>query len=574
MVTGELRGAAQAGAAVGRANAQAILGYLQDHGTRTAPALAKALGVSEVTVRAHLRRLAESGLVVKVGTRWSVSQAGTGRSTPASAADVAAVLDLLPSEAHRAIARLVLAAVVARRARAHDGVTGWPSFGLWGPPGTAKTTVGRVFARLLGLAEYETVRVASDLDRAELLGRRVPDGKGSYRFSPAAGLGRPLLCLDELDKVRGEARGDALRLLQGDSAITLERERLVVAATVVVTFNAGADPRDVLPPDRLRRMVHVSTAGVSEVACRKAARRLFDEEDVPVLALDRLVVTSRVPGPETARFFDEQVVRSLRPEARALYPAHALALIVPGRMALDGTDEAAAAEAVAQDFLTCAASWGGVALGATARFGAGEHRLPVPVEDDEHSERAERVRLAQAKALGLKRLGTWRRSLAQAYDDEAVALRAGLDEVAAQLRAARSMVEIRQVSALASGLLAEIERRGAEREVASASAARQLRHDAGTGGGRLATLLALADHGSRDHPGPVLERLGLAEPWPWPVGELDGRRWRGSTPETRGAVIFDDTPWSDVAVKAVIAQAVDAERARAPVPTLTLAAGA
>ena len=357
--------------------------------------------------------------------------------------------------------------------------------------------------------------------------------------------------------------------------MSLERERLVVRATVVVTFNAGTDPRDVLPADRLRRMVHVSTAEVAEAASRRAARRLFDEGDVPVLDLDRLDVPAGVPGPEVSRFFDEQVVRSLRPEARALYPSHALALIVAGRMALDGTDEATAAEAVARDYLTCAASWGGVLPGAPARVGAGE-RLPVPAEDDdehEHDERAERVRLAQAKALGAKRLGAWRRSLVNANDDEAVALRAGLDEVTTQLRAARSMVEVHQVSELASGLLAAIERKGADQEVASAPPARHRHPDAGAGGGRLAMLLALADSGSRERPGVVLERLGIAEPWPWPPGELSGRRWRGATSETRGAVLYDDTPWDDLAVRAILAQAIDAERARAPSPSLALAAG-
>lgn len=577
MVTGELRGAAEAGAAAGRANAKAVLGYLRDHGAGTAPAIAQEIGLSEPVIRGHLRRLAEDGLVVKHGTRWAPSETANAPGAPASAADVAGILDMLPSEAHRALARLVLAAVVARRARVRDGVSGWPSFGLWGPPGTGKTTVGRLLARLLGLPDYETIRVASDLDRAELLGRRVPDGKGGYRFAQAAALGRPLVCLDELDKVRGDARGDALRLLQGDSALVLERERLVVAATVVVTFNAGTDPRDVLPSDRLRRMVHVSTAGVSEAVSRRSARSLFDEARVPVIDLDRLDVPSGVPGAEVSRFFDEVLVRSLRPEARALYPSHALALIVPGRMALDGTDEASAAEAVGTDYLTCAASWGGTVPGAAARVGAAG-TLPAAVEadDDERSERAERVRLAQAKALGSKRLGAWRRTLAQAHDDEAVALRAGLDEVGAQLRAARSLVEVHQVAELARPLMDQIERRGAEHEIASAPAARPRRHEAGTGtaGGRLAMLTALERQGSREPPGRVLERLGLAEDWPWPPGEPSGRRWRGSTPETRGAVLFDDTPWGDLAVKAILAQAIDAERAQLPAPSLALVAGA
>jgi DNA-binding transcriptional ArsR family regulator len=571
---GTARGAAARGAARGEENAAAILAEVGARRTASAAEIGRAVGVSERRVRDHLYRLAAAGLVERSGTRWRTTSQGSARAGPTvSARDVAATLDLLPSEAHRALARLALSAVVARRARERDGVTGWPSFGLWGPPGTAKTTVGRLLARLLGLSEPETVRVASDLDRAELLGRRVPDGSGGYRFAPAALLGRPLVCLDELDKVRGDARGDALRLLQGDSALVLEREHLVVAATVVVTLNAGHDPRDVLPADRLRRMVHVSTAGVPEAACRKAARRLFDEGSMPVLDLDRLDVPAGV-GAEVAGFFDEVVVRSLLPGARPLYPGHALTLIVPGRMALHGADEGAAAEAVAADFLTCAATWGGALPDAAARFGA-KDTLPAAVDDDEpeRSERAERVRLAQARALGAKRLGGWRRLLSQAHDDEAVAIRAGLDECGAQLRAARSVAETLAVAELARPLMDQIERRAGEREVAAGPSARPRSGGARVGAGRHSVLVALERNGSHEAPGRVLERLGLVEDWPWPPGELTGHRWRGSTPETRGAVIFDGDGWGDLAVRAVISAAIRADADAGPAPLLALVAG-
>jgi hypothetical protein len=335
-------------------------------------------------------------------------------------------------------------------------------------------------------------------------------------------------------------------------------------------LNAGHDPRDVLPADRLRRMVHVSTAGVPEAACRKAARRLFDEASVPVLDLDRLDVPAGV-GAEVAGFFDEVVVRSLLPGARPLYPGHALTLIVPGRMALHGADEGAAAEAVAADFLTCAATWGGALPDAAARNGS-KDTLPAAVDDDvpERSERAERVRLAQAKALGVKRLGGWRRLLSQAHDDEAVAIRAGLDECGAQLRAARSVAEALAVAELARPLMDQIERRAGEREVAAGPSARPRRGFGGVGADRLSVLVALERHGSHEPPGRVLERLGLVEADPLPTGH---GRWRGSTPETRGAVIFDGDGWGDLAVRAVISAAIRAETDADTGPRLTLIAG-
>ena len=138
--------------------------------------------------------------------------------------------------------------------------------------------------------------------------------------------------------------------------------------------------------------------------------------------------------------------------------------------------------------------------------------------------------------------------------------------VARQLKGARSLDEVAEVDTVAAGLLAEIEHRGAEREVVSGRSSGQRRPDVGAGGGRLATLLALADHGSRERPGPALERHGLAEDWPWPTSEPSGKRRRGSTPETRGAVVYDDTPWSDLAVRAILGHAIDAERSRAHLP--------
>ena len=561
---GPVRGAAAAGRALGEANAAAVLAALGARRDATVAAIARAAGVSERRARDHLYRLAAGGLAERSGTRWSLTAAGAGRAGPApSAADVAAALDLLPSEAHRALARLVLSAVVARRARAAEGVSGWPAFGLWGPPGTAKTTVGRVLARLLGLAEPEAVRVASDLDRAELLGRRVPDGRGGYRFAPAPALGRPLLCLDELDKVRGEARGDALRLLQGDSALVLEGGRVVVAATVLAAFNAGTDPRDVLPADRLRRMVHVSTAGVSEAACRRAARQLFDEGPLPLLDPEGLDVPAGVVGAELRAFFDEELPGLLVPAARALHPGHALSLVVPGRMALDRADPETAALAVGRDYLTCAATWGGAPSGAADRLSAATSagRATSDSVSEVRSERAEAVELAQAKALGTRRLGVWRRTLGEARDDEAVTLRAGLAEIARQLKGARSLDEVADVDTVAAGIIDAVRARAEDREaLAQVSAVRQRPGSPAATTGRLAVLCALERHGSREAPGPALERLGLVEADPLPTGR---GRWRGTGPEVRGAYVFEGEGWAEPVVAMILAQAIAAERSLA-----------
>lgn len=270
---GTVRGAAARSAAHGEENAAAVLAELGARRTASAAEIARALGLSERRVRDHLYRLAEAGLVERSGSRWRATTQGTARAGPTvSAREVEATFDLLPSEAHRALARLARDAVVARWHLGAQVPNGWPAFALYGPPGGGKSTLARVIGRLFGIADHDHVYVVSDRSRADLLGRRVPDGRGGFRFAPAPSTGRPVVTLDELQAARGDAREAALRVLQGDSLVTFEGDRVVLRATPVVTFNAGADPRSVVPEDRLRRVVLLDVDGLaSPQDCARAA---------------------------------------------------------------------------------------------------------------------------------------------------------------------------------------------------------------------------------------------------------------------------------------------------------------
>ena len=86
-------------------------------------------------------------------------------------------------------------------------------------------------------------------------------------------------------------------------------------------------------------------------------------------------------------------------------------------------------------------------------------------------------------------------------------------------------------------------------------------------------LLQLRGSGHQDASAKVLSRLGLIEEYPIPAGSRAerGRRYRGASPETQGAVVWEkETAWPDPTVAALLDVAIAAAReAQPPVrPTL------
>lgn len=161
-------------------------------------------------------------------------------------------------------------------------------------------------------------------------------------------------------------------------------------------------------------------------------------------------------------------------------------------------------------------------------------------------------------------------ALARGNDPEATFLRDAFGELRRQVERAKSVDELRLLDASFRQLVELGEARAqaiAAVKVARGEpvvvAGRRREPD------RRALLDELARVGSKEPPAAVLMRLGLVEADPLPTGH---GRWRGTRPDTRGAVVFDGDDWHDLAVQAILA-AARAETDPGPAPRLTLIAG-
>lgn len=279
----------------------------------------------------------------------------------------------LPTAAHRATFRLLVDAVVARHHLRQRHPSGWPSFVVGGPPKSAKTLLAVGACRAFGLDPAVAIRLAPRETEASLWGRRAQGPGGRWSLAASDVLAYPFLAVDELDKVAAPVVRSAYRLLQGDALVAGEGGQLVeVRPTALVIGNAA--PAELVHEAYLRRSVVLDTSPLAgELGQVHLAARAFLAA-LPLLNLDALAP----PAGDLPEVVADELAGALRAGlSKAGWRAvdeRALALLALGRAATrfdtglgGGTphtlsgDLRAAAQAVAADYLDCAATVGEVA---------------------------------------------------------------------------------------------------------------------------------------------------------------------------------------------------------------------
>jgi len=332
---------------------QRLLRALQEAGEAglSAQEAALRLAIPDRALRRAVERLVAQGAAERRGGRWHATAPAEGVTAgdgPILHPAVDRCLSHLPTEAHRAFVRLLLAAVVAKRHLHGTRRDRWPSFAVHGPTMRLKTAMGLLVADVFRLPRASVLRVlGQETGTGSLFGRRV-QRVGRWTFAAQDRLRLPLLVLDEMDKASREARTQALLLCQGDVEREHEGATVEIPAVVMTTFNlrTAADVERIFGSYYRRRSVVLDVGALGRVEEPERVMRAV-YADLPRLPLDRLRPAARELPEATMDRFSRLLHGWLTPEGDELTDAAFLDALVLGWSAFGhGLDVAAVRVAI------------------------------------------------------------------------------------------------------------------------------------------------------------------------------------------------------------------------------------
>ena len=206
------------------------------------------------------------------------------------------LIDMLPSELHRAFFRLVICGVIAKYLLFELYDDGYPGFIIGGRTKGFKTALAKVVCRVFGLSPDKNIYPLYVATPGEFGVRRFRSkGAKGFDISESPYFNESFMVFDEFDKVNDKnIKQNVLFFLDGRSKFNVEEKTVQNHACCMVTLNTNLQKESLdrfgIPEPYIRRCVVADTEYV-ETELRSVdlvAKEIFELKDFPRISLKRL----------------------------------------------------------------------------------------------------------------------------------------------------------------------------------------------------------------------------------------------------------------------------------------------
>ncbi len=280
------------------------------------------------------------------------------------------LIDMLPTELHRAFFRLLLSGIIAKYHLSDVYDDGYPAFILGGETKSFKTALAKVVCRLLGFKPEENIYPLFSAIAGEFGVRRFRMKGNNIHIAASPLFKQPFVCLDEFDKVTDrDTRRNILFYLDGRKQFPVEGEMVENRVCTMVTLNTRIGKEGIarfgIPGPYIRRSIVADTEHV-RMELRNVdlvAKKIFEMKDFPKINLSELRIVHTELTNEVFNCLRTLLLGCTEEAFQGLVDTRPLVILALGRSALLNGDVREAMYQTIWDRLVCLESLGGTVSG-------------------------------------------------------------------------------------------------------------------------------------------------------------------------------------------------------------------
>ena len=280
------------------------------------------------------------------------------------------LIDMLPTELHRAFFRQLLSGIIAKYLLADAFEDGYPAFILGGATKSFKTALAVVVCKVLGLKPEETIYPMFSAVAGQFGIRRFRSKGEGFHISASPLFKQSFVCLDEFDKVTDrDTKRNALFFLDGRNKFSAEGEIVENRTCTMLTLNTSIGKEGIgrfgIPEPYIRRSIVADTEHV-RMELRDVdlvAKKIFEMKDFPKIDLSKLRIACTELSNDVFNCLRDLLMNCTNEAFQGLVDTWPLVILALGHSALLDGDVREAMYQMIWDRLVCLESLGGTVTG-------------------------------------------------------------------------------------------------------------------------------------------------------------------------------------------------------------------